>query len=80
MAKLHSRHACEETSLCPQHSSTADECQNCGMIDVPLYRDHCWGCICDCCGRTAEEVKGSMNCMNWCDECENTLAEALEGR
>ena len=49
------------------------ECLNCGMIDVPLIKGYCRGCICDCCHRNAGEVGRSMNDMNWCDECENEL-------
>ncbi len=50
-----------------------DECQNCGMIDVPLDRNHCEGCICAMCKRTAEECGRSMNDMGWCDQCETQL-------
>jgi len=46
------------------------ECQNCGMIDVPLLRNHCDGCICLQCKRTAEESSCSMNEAGWCNACE----------
>ena len=51
------------------------ECENCGMIDVPLVRDCCEGCRCLCCKRTAIECGRSMNEMGWCDECEARLGE-----
>lgn len=55
---------------------TADEieCENCGMIDVPIVKDDCCaGCICQRCGQSAFEVGRSMNDMGWCDACEALL-------
>jgi len=49
------------------------ECENCGMVGQPLVRDHCAGCICQKCERTAAECGGSMNDMGWCDDCESLL-------
>jgi len=39
-----------------------DECENCGMIDVPLDKDgFCEGCMCTCCG-----AHGSMDEVGMC--------------
>ena len=46
------------------------ECDNCGMIDVPLSDGYCEGCICLKCKRNAGETGCSMNDMGWCDDCE----------
>ena len=46
-------------------------CQNCG-IEKPLTKNHCMGCICLKCGKTAFEVGSSMNEVGWCDVCEIT--------
>jgi hypothetical protein len=54
------------------------ECENCGMLNVPLTRYHCSGCICLHCGKTAFEAGGSMNDMNWCDACEKELQSDSE--
>jgi hypothetical protein len=53
-----------------------DECQNCGMIDVPLVDGHCIGCTCASCGRTAEDAGGSMTDLGWCGRCEEKLRAA----
>lgn len=54
-----------------------EECNNCGMIDVPLTAfatgGYCDGCVCLHCKRDAGECGGSMNDMGWCDECESKL-------
>lgn len=50
-----------------------NECQNCGMIDVPLRDGHCEGCICLNCKRGALDCGSSMNAAGWCDECEQNL-------
>jgi hypothetical protein len=52
---------------------SSDKCENCGMIDVPLDRGHCVGCVCRNCKRTAWEAGGSMNDQGWCDQCEADL-------
>jgi hypothetical protein len=51
------------------------ECDNCGMIDVPLIDGYCDGCICVNCKKNAGEVGCSMNGMGWCDKCERKLKE-----
>lgn len=50
-----------------------EECENCGMFEVPLKDGHCEGCICLKCGRTAIDCGGSMNGVGWCDECEEAF-------
>ena len=64
--------ACQAASR-EAEAARADECANCGMIDVPLVDGHCVGCTCASCGRTAEDAGGSMNDMGWCDRCEERL-------
>lgn len=54
------------------------ECENCGMIDVPLKDGHCDGCICECCGKTALEAGCSMNDVNWCQACDDDLHVIVE--
>lgn len=50
------------------------ECENCGMIDVPIVHDDCCsGCVCARCKRSAFEAGGSMNDMGWCDTCETLM-------
>lgn len=50
------------------------ECENCGMVDVPLVKDDCCaGCVCQRCGKSAVDVGRSMNDMGWCDDCEALL-------
>jgi hypothetical protein len=42
------------------------ECENCGMVDVPLVKDDCCaGCVCQRCGKSAVDVGRSMNDMGW---------------
>jgi hypothetical protein len=55
------------------------ECENCGMIDVPLKNGFCSGCICQRCKKDAGEASGSMNDMGWCEECEAFLNSQLAG-
>jgi hypothetical protein len=45
------------------------ECENCGMIDVPLKGGFCAGCICQRCSKNAAEVGCSMNDLGLCGTC-----------
>jgi hypothetical protein len=56
------------TTEATKQASCADECENCGMVDVPLDEGFCVGCTCAHCG-----THGSMNDMGWCDACEEQL-------
>lgn len=51
------------------------ECDNCGMIEVPLKEGHCEGCICLKCKRGALECGSSMNAAGWCNSCEATFQQ-----
>lgn len=46
------------------------ECDNCGMIDVPLSDGYCAGCICLRCKKNAGELGQSMTDMGFCEPCE----------
>ena len=49
------------------------ECDNCGMIDMPLSDGYCEGCICLRCKKNAGEVGQSMTDMGFCDRCETEI-------
>lgn len=62
---------------CRNCGMPVEECLNCGMIDVPLTRDCCQGCICLKCKKTAVEAGCSMNEYGWCNSCEEELRKDL---
>jgi len=45
----------------PAPSPDCDECENCGMIGVPIVHGFCEGCTCNCCG-----ANGSMDAGGQC--------------
>ena len=57
----------------PQQCDFHSECENCGMIEVPLKDGHCEGCICDMCEKTAAECGCSMNDGGVCEDCNKQL-------
>lgn len=50
------------------------ECQNCGMIDVPLNAaGYCEGCTCNVCG-----VGGTVNMWGLCSACDAKAEGVIE--
>ena len=66
---------CLACTLAPV-ASMLPECQNCGIIDRPLDREHCEACICPRCKRTASECGESM-AGGLCARCDG-LVDAIE--